>query len=146
MYCQTSSSVQFDSGNTRTLSPPLCRALYVRHSSGRCFFGSHRCWAERMEKIRSLARDFSSSRRAPPNARSKPHFSIACLRPCVFHMSVCTADPCVNGLIPSSRHSGFWCTSSSIPSSAAVLSRNSYICLNFHVVSTCSSGNGGGEG
>jgi hypothetical protein len=33
-----------------------------------------------------------------------------------------------------------------MPSSAAVLSRNSYICLNFHVVSTCSSGNGGSAG
>jgi hypothetical protein len=43
-------------------------------------------------------------------------------------------------------HSGFWCTSNSMPSSAAVLSRNSYICRNFHVVSTWRSGNGGRAG
>ena len=30
-----------------------------------------------------------------------------------------------------------------MPSSAAIRSRNSYISRNFHVVSTCSSGNGG---
>ena len=35
------------------------------------------------------------------------------------------------------------CTSSSSPSSAAIRSRNAYISRNFHVVSTCSSGNGG---
>ena len=35
----------------------------------------------RNEKIRSLARDFSSSRRAPPKAASKPYLSRACLRP-----------------------------------------------------------------
>ena len=39
MYCQTSSSVQLDSGNTRMLSPLRLRALYRRHSSGRWFFG-----------------------------------------------------------------------------------------------------------
>src|SRR3954454_7526506 len=146
MYCHTSSSVQLDRGNTRRVSPGLRRTLYVRQSSGRCCLGSQRCCAERREKTRSLARDFSSSRRAPPKARSKPHLSSACFRPWVFHMSVCTADPWVNGLIPSSRHSGFWCTSRSRPSSAAVLSRNSYICRNFQVVSTWSSGNGGGAG
>src|SRR3954447_9763874 len=146
MYCHTSSSVQFDKGNTRRVSPGLWRVLYVRHSSGRCCLGSQRCCADRREKIRSFARDFSSSRRAPPNARSNPHLSSACFRPWVFHMSVCTADPWVNGLMPSSMHSGFWCTRSSMPSSAAVLSRNSYICRNFHVVSTWSSGNGGNAG
>ena len=33
-----------------------------------------------------------------------------------------------------------------MPASAAIRSRNSYIARNFHVVSTCSSGNGGGDG
>ena len=33
------------------------------------------------EKMRSLARLFSSSRRAPPNAASKPYRSSACLQP-----------------------------------------------------------------
>ena len=146
MYCQMSSSVQFDSGNTRTLSPIVVRTLYVLQSSGRCRFGSQRCCAERIEKIRSLARDFSSSRLAPPKARSNPCSSSACFRPWVFHMSVCTAEPCVNGLMPSLTHSGFWCTSSSAPRSAAILSRSSYMARNFHVVSTCSNGNGNRDG
>ena len=50
--------------------------------------------------MRSLARDFSSSRRAPPNAASKPYLSSACFSACVFMMSVWTAEPCVNGLMP----------------------------------------------
>ena len=41
MYCQTSSSVQFDSGNTRMLSPLLMRLFSSFQSSGRWFFGSH---------------------------------------------------------------------------------------------------------
>ena len=96
--------------------------------------------------MRSFARDFSSSRRAPPNAASKLYLSSACFRPCVFHMSVWMDEPCVNGLMPSSAASGFWCTSSSMPDSLAMRSRISYIARNFHVVSTCSSGNGGGDG
>jgi len=52
----------------------------------------------RTEKIRSFARDFSSSRRAPPKARSNPPASSACLRPSVFQTSVCTAEPWSNGL------------------------------------------------
>ena len=35
MYCQTSSSVQFESGNTRMLSPLSIRALKRFHNSGR---------------------------------------------------------------------------------------------------------------
>jgi hypothetical protein len=74
MYCQISSSVQFDSGKTRIDSPDAMRVLNIFHISGRWFFGSHTCWALRKEKMRSLARDFSSSRRAPPKAASKPVF------------------------------------------------------------------------
>jgi hypothetical protein len=48
--------------------------------------------------------------------------------------------------MPRSMHSGFWWTNSSIPASATIESRNSYIALNFQVVSTCSSGKGGAEG
>ena len=33
-----------------------------------------------------------------------------------------------------------------MPASLAMRSRISYIARNFHVVSTCSSGNGGGDG
>jgi hypothetical protein len=35
----------------------------------------------RKEKMRSLARTFSSSRRAPPKAASKPYLSSACFSP-----------------------------------------------------------------
>src|SRR6476469_5615989 len=146
MYCQMSSSVQFEIGKQRIDSPLCLRPLYRRQSSGRWFFGSQRCCAERNEKTRSFARDFSSSRRAPPKAASKPCLSSACFSPSVLQMSVCTAEPCVNGLILRATASGFVCTSSSSPSSAAVRSRNAYISRNFHVVSTCSSGNGGLDG
>ena len=40
------------------------------------------------ENILSLARDFSSSRLAPPKATSKPCLSRACFKPCVFITSV----------------------------------------------------------
>ena len=71
-----------------------------------------------MENTRSLARDFSSSRRAPPKARSNWLRSRACLRPSVFHMSVCMAEPWSKGLMPSRTHSGFWWTIRSSPRSA----------------------------
>src|SRR5437899_292126 len=61
MYCQTSSSVQFESGKTRIDSPRCFSALKRLQSSGRWFFGSQRWAAERKEKIRSFARDFSSA-------------------------------------------------------------------------------------
>ena len=59
-------------GTRAPLSPAWMRVLYRFHSSGRWFFGSQRCCALRKENTRSLARDFSSSRRAPPIAASKP--------------------------------------------------------------------------
>ncbi len=77
MYCHTSSSVQLLIGKTRTCSPGATRALYRFHSSGRWFFGSHWPNASRNEKMRSLARAFSSSRRAPPMQASKPNSAIA---------------------------------------------------------------------
>ena len=112
-----SSSVQFESGKTRialarvlarVVEPPQLRALVLRVPA---------VLGERNEKMRSLARDFSSSRRAPPKAASKPYWSSACFRPSVFHMSVCSAEPWSNGLMPAPRPSGFWWTSSSMPSS-----------------------------
>ena len=48
--------------------------------------------------------------------------------------------------MPFALASGFWWTMSSMPLSAAMRARISYIALNFQVVSTCSSGNGGGAG
>src|ERR1043165_7925873 len=64
MYCQTSSSVQFESGNTRMLSPVRMRLFSTDHSSGRWFFGSHWPFESRGEKMRPFARDRSSPRRA----------------------------------------------------------------------------------
>ena len=66
--CRARSSCE--SGKTRMLSPGARRVLKMRQSSGRWFLGSQACWALRCEKMRSLARDFSSSRRAPPIAAS----------------------------------------------------------------------------
>ena len=86
MYSQTSSSVQFDSGKTRMLSPGAMRVLYRLHSSGR--------WLLRIPAVRGArdARrcapwrgDFSSSRRAPPIAASKPYWSSACRSACGLH-------------------------------------------------------------
>jgi hypothetical protein len=48
--------------------------------------------------------------------------------------------------MPSAFASGFWYTSSSMPDSRAMRSRKLYMSRNFQVVSTCSSGNGGGAG
>jgi hypothetical protein len=93
--------------------------------------------------MRSLARLFSSSRRAPPKAASKPYWSSACFRPSVFHMSVCIGRAVVEGVDALATASGFGVTSSSMPVSRAMRSRSSYIARNFQVVSTCSSGNGG---
>lgn len=58
--------------------------------------------------MRSFARDFSSSRRAPPNAASKPYLFSACFSPSVFIMSVCLALPWTNGLMPIATPSGFY--------------------------------------
>ena len=76
----------------RVVEPPELRAAGSSGPSGAA--------RERNEKIRSLARDLSSSRRAPPNAASKPYASSACLSASVFITSVWTAEPCVNGLMP----------------------------------------------
>ena len=58
--------------------------------------------ALRKEKTRSLARDFSSSRRAPPKAASKPCWSSACLSALASSSCRCGArEPWVNGLMPS---------------------------------------------
>ena len=50
--------------------------------------------------MRSLARDFSSSRRAPPKAASKPYLSSACFSASVFMIWVCSAEPWSKGLTP----------------------------------------------
>ena len=69
-------------GFARVVERPQLGALVLRVPAVLCRCGS--------EKMRSLARLFSSSRRAPPKAASKPYLSSACFSPSVFHMSVCT--------------------------------------------------------
>src|SRR5436309_13095120 len=105
IYCQTSSSVQFESGNTRIDSPDWRRVLKSLHSSGRWLRGSQPCPFERNEKIRSLARLFSSSRRAPPIAASNSYLSSACLRASVFITRVWSDEPDAVGLTPRSTPS-----------------------------------------
>ena len=82
--------------------------------------------------------------------RRRPHrsryWSSACRSACVFMMSVCSADPWSNGLMPVSSPSRLMCTRRSSPSRDAVSSRNAIISRNFQVVSTCSNGNGGRAG
>jgi hypothetical protein len=53
------------------------RVLNSVHSSGRCSLGCHWPKLSRWLKMRSLARAFSSSRRAPPIRQSKRCSSIA---------------------------------------------------------------------
>src|SRR5690606_22546036 len=96
--------------------------------------------------MRSLARDFSSSRRAPPMAASNRHLSSACFSAWVFITSVCTVAPWLTGPMPCARPSGLVQVRSSTPVSWARRSRNAIISRNFQVVSTCSSGTGGGAG
>ena len=57
-----SSSVQFNSGNTRINSPDRMRMLNKFHSSGRYSRGSQECARERNENTPSLARLISSRR------------------------------------------------------------------------------------
>ena len=138
-----SSSVQFDSGNTRMFSPLRTLVLYMSHSSGLWFLGSHWWNLLRNEKMRSLALDFSSSRRAPPKAASNLYLSSALSSACVFIRSVCTLLPWVNGPTPSRKAFMFDSTMSFQPWVRAYSSRNSIISLNFHFESMCISGKGG---
>ena len=145
-YSHTSSSVQLDSGKTRIDSPSRMRVLKRRQSSGRWLRGSQACAAERNEKMRSFARLFSSSRRAPPNAASKRPSSSACLSDSVFITCVWSCEPEAMGEMPRFTPSWLMWTIRSRPSLRAVSSRNAIISRNFQVVSTCSSGNGGFAG
>src|SRR6266705_1181922 len=141
MYCQTSSSVQLLIGNTRMCSPFATRVLYRLHSSGRWFFGSHWPNSSRKENTRSLARAFSSSRRAPPMAASKPNSAIASssVTDCAaFLLSLGRRSFTVPRRIDSSTER----TISRSPSAAARASRNAITSGKLCPVSTCMSGNG----
>ena len=71
---------------TRGCSRPCaCARCTATTAPGAGCFGSQRCGGARNEKMRSLARLFSSSRRAPPKAASKPYLSSACFSACGLH-------------------------------------------------------------
>jgi hypothetical protein len=146
MYCQTSSSVQLDSGNTRMLSPVRMRLFRSVQSSGRWCFGSHWPFASRSEKMRSLARDRSSSLRAPPKAASKLPASSASSSDFVLSSPQHRCVPTRKGCVPSVIASSFVWTISRAPISFTYRSRNSIISRNLYVVSTCRSGKGIGPG
>ena len=69
----------------RTVSPAPSRPFSRRHISGRCLRGSQRWPSARKENTRSLAREASSSRRAPPKAASKRCLSSAWRRRLGLH-------------------------------------------------------------
>src|SRR3954452_10100416 len=113
------------------------------HSSGRWARGSHCPWASRNEKIRSLARARSSSRRAPPNAASNRCSVIAS-----SSVTVCSRlreRPCSTAR-PESIDAWTDATMSSSPSSLTRRSRNSRTSGKLCPVSTCITGNGNGPG
>src|SRR5579875_2963166 len=110
MYCQTSDSVQFERGNTRTLCPPLTLQLYKFQNSGRWFLGSHCPSASRSENTLSLARAFSSSLRAQPIAASIPFSVSASNKGLVLSSAQHLLAPSRNGLAPLATASQFVCT------------------------------------
>src|ERR1700722_6153682 len=146
MYSHTSSSVQFDSGNTRTCSPFLMRPLYRFHSSGRWFLGSHWPKSSRKENTRSFARARSSSRRAPPNAASKPCSAIASSSVTVCSLLRDARGPVSSTARPLSIESCTLATIRRSPSSFTRRSRYSITSGKLCSVSTCISGNGNGAG
>src|SRR5580704_17434731 len=101
------SSVQLESGKTRILSSFSMRELKRFQSSGRWFLGSHWPCESRKEYILSLARDFSSSRRAPPNAALNPPSDSASRRDLVFSKPQHFCVPSENGFAPRSMASSF---------------------------------------
>src|SRR5689334_15088024 len=142
MYCQTSSSVQFEIGNTRMFSPGWTRVLYRSHSSGRWAFGSHWPNSSRKEKMRSLARAFSSSRRAPPVQAAEPcpaMVSSSVTAWAALRESVCgLRRRTVPFLIESSTEP----TIRRSPSSATRASRKAITSSKLWPVSMCTSGKG----
>ena len=70
IYCQISISVQLLMGKTRKCSPMMLAAVVEIPQFRALVLGIPLAKASRWEKKRSLARAFSSSRRAPPRAAS----------------------------------------------------------------------------
>src|SRR3954452_13012960 len=142
MYCHTSSSVQFESGKTRTCSPLRMRPLYRFHSSGRWALGSHPPKSSRKDMMRSFARARSSSRRAPPKAASKPCSAMASSSVVVCRRLRDARGPVSSTTRPASIESCTLATIRRSPSSATRRSRNSMTSGKLWPVSTCMSGKG----
>jgi hypothetical protein len=123
-------------------SPRRIRVLYRFHNSGRWFFGSHWPNSSRNENIRSLARAFSSSRRAPPNTASNWCSSIASSRVVVCSRLRLAQRPVSSATRPESIDSCTDATISRAPTSATRRSRNSRTSAKLWPVSTCITGNG----
>src|SRR5712672_704840 len=122
-------------------SPRRSRVLYRFHSSGRWFFGSHWPNSSRNENTRSLARAFSSSRRAPPMAASNESSAIASSRVtdcAAFLLSSKRRSLTVPRRIESSTER----TISRSWRSAARMSRKAITSGKLCPVSICISGNG----
>src|SRR5215218_3441738 len=116
------------------------------HSSGRCRRGSQLPKSSRKEKIRSLARARSSSRRAPPNAASKPCSSIASSNVVVCSRLREARGPVSSTTRPRSIDSWTEATTSCSPSSATRRSRKAITSGKLCPVSTCMSGKGNRPG
>ncbi len=132
-------SVQLDSGNTRMCSPLRWRPLYRFHSSGRWALGSHWPNSSRKLNTRSLARAFSSSRRAPPKAASNLFSRIP-----RSSVTVCSGlrDGPLSTTRPASMSSCTLATTSRTPCSATNRSRVEMTSSKLCPVSTCMTGNG----
>jgi hypothetical protein len=87
------------------LSPGRSFALSSVHNSGRWRLGSHCPFGSRTEKMRSLARDRSSSRRAPPMAASKLPACSASSSDFVLRSPQHRCVPTLNGWVPSAMAS-----------------------------------------
>ncbi len=123
----------------RVVEAPQLRAAGSSGPSGAAPSGTRRCapWRATSPRRGGRRRTRRRSRtcRAPASA------------PAVFMTSVCTAEPCVNGLMPRSSAFLVDVDEQVEPELGAPCGRGTrIISRNFHVVSTCSSGNGGFAG
>src|SRR3989338_1967192 len=113
----------------------------MSHNSGRWFFGSHWPNSSRNEKMRSLARAFSSSRRAPPIQASKPNSAMVSSRVTDWY-GLRGLSGSLMTMVPRLMESSSERTISRSPRSAASLSRVAITSGKLCSVSMCTSGNG----
>ncbi len=117
------------------------RVLNRFHSSGRCSLGCHWPKLSRWLKMRSLARAFSSSRRAPPMSTSKRCSSMVSSSVTVW-WPLRDSSGCARRIVPLAIESSRWPTTRRSPISATRRSRNSMTSGKLWPVSTCTSGKG----